>query len=101
MDRLKENCIEWLTGQKMIAVTLSQKKYINRVRDMVKKHGEMGCELVENRDGSIFAKLPLSALHLYIITTQNTALCGGAEDAQPDLEEDEDVPMEYFENGGI
>lgn len=21
--------------------------------------------------------------------------------AQPDLEEDEDIPMEYFENGGI
>lgn len=82
MDRLKENCIEWLTGQKMIAVTLSQKKYINRVRDMVEKHGEMGCELVENRDGSIFAKLPLSALHLYIITTKNTALCGGAEDEE-------------------
>lgn len=23
------------------------------------------------------------------------------KDAQPDLEEDEDIPMEYFENGGI
>jgi hypothetical protein len=88
MDRLKENCIEWLTGQKMIAVTLSQKKYINRVRSLVEKYAEMGCELVENRDGSVFAKLPLSALHLYITTSKNAELCGGAEEMETDDEGD-------------
>ena len=25
----------------------------------------------------------------------------GMKDAQPNIEEDEDIPMEYFENGGI
>jgi len=31
----------------------------------------------------------------------NDGYMDGMKDAQPNIEEDEDIPMEYFENGGI
>ena len=35
MDELKENVIEWITGDKYIACTFTQKKYISKVRFVV------------------------------------------------------------------
>lgn len=80
MSELKENVIEWYTGDKMISVTLSQKRYINRVKKLVEKHADMGCELVENRDGSVWARIPLSALHLTIYGSNNRAFPDGGEE---------------------
>lgn len=69
---MRENVIEWLTGQETISVTLTQKKYINRVKRLAKKYPEQVQVLVENDDGSIFAHLPLKALKLNIITSNLT-----------------------------
>ena len=33
---MKENAIEWLTGDQVATVTLSQQKYINRIRRIAK-----------------------------------------------------------------
>ena len=67
MADFKENAIEWLTGDDTISVSLTQKKYINKVKKLAIKHPNLVSILAENIDGSIFAHLPLKALKLSII----------------------------------
>lgn len=62
----RENCIEWLTGQDRITVSLTQKRYITRVKKLAKQH-EKDVDFIENEDGSIVAHLPLTALKLSIV----------------------------------
>lgn len=65
----KENVIEWLTGQKVITLTLTQERMINRVRRLKKAHPDK-VKIKTNKDGSVLAKLPLSALKLNIIVKE-------------------------------
>lgn len=67
MAEVKENVIEWLTGQDTISVTFSQKKYVNKVKALAEKHPDLVQILHENDDGSIFAHLPLKSLKLSVI----------------------------------
>lgn len=60
----KENVIEWLLGEKMVTMTLSQRKHIAKVKKMSESHPEDVKILKENADGTIFAKMPLSYLKL-------------------------------------
>ena len=69
----KENCIEWITGQDVIAVTLTQQKYITKVRKLKKRFPKL-VKIHTNEDGSIFAKLPLSALKLNIVQREGVEL---------------------------
>lgn len=64
MAELRENVIEWLNGQDTIAVTLSQGRYISKVKKLAKRHPDQVKILAENEDGSIFAHLPIRALKL-------------------------------------
>ena len=58
-----ENVIEWITGESRVHATLSQRKYINRVRRLAKQRpGDVW--LHENPDGTIYATMPLSYLKL-------------------------------------
>lgn len=68
MAELKDNAIQWYTGEDFVSVTLSQRKYINKVRKMADKWPELVQILYENADGSIFARLPLKAVKLSIIS---------------------------------
>lgn len=65
---MKENVIEWVTGDDVISVTVTQKRFISRIRNLAKKHPESVQILAENSDGSIFAHLPLKSLKLTIIS---------------------------------
>ena len=85
MAELRENCIEWINGQNTITVTLSQKKYINKVKRMAEKHPDLVSILAENDDGSIFAHLPLKALKLSIISRKEEAF---DEEGSEDLEDE-------------
>lgn len=80
----RENVIEWVTGDDTITVTLSQRKYITKVRKLAVKWPSLVSILAENADGSILARLPLKALKLSIITPHRTQFEGNGE------EEDED-----------
>lgn len=64
MAELKENVIEWLNGQDTIAVTLHQGRLITKVERLAKKFPDYVKILCRNEDGSVFAKMPLKALHL-------------------------------------
>lgn len=68
MAELKDNAIQWYTGDAFVSVTLSQRKYISKVRKMAEKWPESVHILHENDDGSIFARLPLKAVKLSIIS---------------------------------
>lgn len=65
----RENAIEWITGQDRITVSLTQKKYISKVKKLAARY-ENEVDYVENEDGSIVAHLPLKALKLSIIATE-------------------------------
>ena len=76
MAEFQENVIEWLTGQNMATVTFSQKKYINRIERMAEKHGSCVEILAKNEDGSITARIPLSAIHLTIYKPNTRGFAG-------------------------
>jgi hypothetical protein len=60
---MRENCIEWLNGQDRVTVTLSQGRFINKVKKLAEKHKEV--EIVkENEDGTLLAKLPLKFIKI-------------------------------------
>ena len=88
MDRLQENLIEWITGSKTATVTFSQKKFINRIKQMAEKHPELAEIVAENEDGSITAHIPVKAIHLTVYTPKNKGFFGGA-DNDDDEEEGE------------
>ena len=66
MSRVKENVIEWIDGDKTVTCTFSQKRFVNRLSKMAEKHGSLVEILAKNPDGSILAKIPLSAIHIYV-----------------------------------
>lgn len=59
-DNCQDNCIEWLTGQKEVSITFSQKKYINKLKKYARDHPTEVKIIAENNDGSICAHVPLS-----------------------------------------
>lgn len=81
-----ENCIEWITGDKTATVTLSQKKYINRLRRICEKAPEDARILAENPDGSVVAHISLSCLILAKFGAKNNEVDGGVDNGS---EEDE------------
>lgn len=86
-DRCQENVIEWLNGDKEAVCTFSQKKFKHRVRRMAETHPELAKITAENADGSIMARIPLSAVHLTIYgskTTQNEALEENIDESEED-----------------
>lgn len=88
-DRNIENAIEWLTGQDTITVSLTQKRFINRVRKLAKKYPKSIEIVAENNDGSIMAHLPINALHLSI-RTANTGSFPSLSDIPEEDEDDEE-----------
>lgn len=77
---MRENAIEWYTGSKTVTVSLTQKKFINKVKKLCDKYPTEARILAQNDDGSIYARIPLSALHLYKIAAQNGPSSGGSEE---------------------
>lgn len=60
---MRENAIEWLNGQDRVTVTLSQGRFINKVKKLAEKYEEV--EIVkENADGTLLAHLPLKFIKI-------------------------------------
>lgn len=55
-----ENVIEWLKDAKTAAVTLTQRRYITKVKKYAQSKPDECKVLAENADGSIFAHIPVS-----------------------------------------
>lgn len=83
MTDIKENVIEWITGDEYMSCTFTQRKYISKVRKMRDKQPKFVPVFRENADGSIFCHLPIKALKLYLKTRDKPQ----AEEA-PECEEE-------------
>ncbi len=59
----RENAVEWITGDDRIVVSLTQRKFISKVKSLADKFPDE-VSLVENLDGSICANLPLNYLKI-------------------------------------
>ena len=58
-----ENCIEWLNGQDRVTLTMSQPRYINKIKKLAEKYKEV--EIIkENTDGTLLAHLPLKFIKI-------------------------------------
>lgn len=65
MEGTRENVIEWITGSDTITVTLTQRRYINRVLELQEKCPDR-IEIISNNDGNaLYAHLPLEFLPLF------------------------------------
>ena len=60
---MKENNIEWLNGQQTVTVTLSQGRFINKVKKLAEQREDVQI-VAENSDGSICAHLPLKFIKI-------------------------------------
>jgi len=65
-DRVIENVIEWIDGQKTATVTLSSRRQITKVKKLAEKHPDLVQIDWENKDGSIVAHMPVSAIKFSI-----------------------------------
>lgn len=55
-----ENCIEWIKGQPGATLTLSQGRYISRIKKLATEWPE-DCQIIaENTDGSVCAHIPVT-----------------------------------------
>lgn len=63
MADFHENCIEWVTGDDRIAITLTQTRYITRVKKLAERFPDQ-VDYTINKDGSLFGHLPIQFLRL-------------------------------------
>lgn len=61
---VKENVIEFLLNQKIMTLTLTQRKLVNKVMDLANEWPEEVKVLHINEDGSIYAQMPTNYLKL-------------------------------------
>lgn len=64
MTDLRENAIEFLNNQKVATVTLSQGRFISRVRKLAKNFPDEVQIVAENKDGSIMVHMPTSYIRI-------------------------------------
>ena len=54
-----ENVLEFISGTHTATVTFTNKKHINRIKKLYEERKDDFKDFVENKDGSICAKIPL------------------------------------------
>lgn len=59
-----ENVIEWLKNSKVATVTLSQGKYITKIKKLAKQYPNEVEILKENADGSMLCHIPTSYIKI-------------------------------------
>lgn len=67
MENYRGNCIEWITGEDTITLSISQTKFKSKIYKLHEKYPDKVIIEAENGDGSICVKMPLSSLKLSII----------------------------------
>jgi len=89
LAEIKENVIEWITGDKEIACTFTQRKFIHKIQKLRERQPKIVTHFVENKDGSIFCHLPLKALKLYLISPKEEGV-SEIEEEDDEIDEEED-----------
>ena len=60
----RENAIEWINGQNRVTVTLSQGRYISKVKKLAMKFPDEVQIVKENEDGTLLAHIPLNYIKI-------------------------------------
>lgn len=62
MERNLENSVEFLTGDKTAAVSVTNRRFVNRLQKLFNdgEHGQEMLRFTENADGSLYCVIPLS-----------------------------------------
>lgn len=60
----RENAIEWINGQDRVTVTLSQGRYISKIKKLASKFPEEVQIIAINADGTILAHIPLNYIKI-------------------------------------
>ena len=62
MERNLENVIEFLTGDSTATISVSNKRFVNRLRKLFAdgEHGQEMLRFTENADGTLYCVVPLS-----------------------------------------
>lgn len=60
----RENAIEWINGQNRVTVTLSQGRYISKIKKLASKFPDEVEIVKENKDGTIVAHIPLGYIKI-------------------------------------
>ncbi len=60
----RENAIEWINGQNRVTVTLSQGRYISKIKKLASKFPEEVQIIAINEDGTMLAHIPLSYIKI-------------------------------------
>jgi hypothetical protein len=61
---VNENVIEFLRNQETMTCTFSQGRFVSKVKKLAEKYPDEVQIVVENKDGSIVAHIPVKYLHL-------------------------------------
>ncbi len=64
MSRNTENALEFMVGDIYCTGSFTSQRHINRIKKLHERYEKDFCYLVENRDGSVCAKFPLSWLRI-------------------------------------
>lgn len=72
MADLKENAIEWITGEKRATLTISQNRMITKIKKLASKFPDEIKIVAENEDGTILVYIPVSAIKLSIVKKELT-----------------------------
>ena len=59
MDNNNENMIEFISGQRYATLTFTNRKHINRIKQLYNDRAKEIPSFVENADGSVCARVPL------------------------------------------
>lgn len=70
MPRNMENCVEFISGDMTCTASFTNQKHVNSMKKLYEKNKEEFSYLVENADGSICTKFPLSWLRIVPPTRQ-------------------------------
>lgn len=67
----RENCIEFISSEKTATITFTQQKYINRIKTLHNERPEDFKFFIENKDGSVCAKIPIRWIKISPTKTNN------------------------------
>lgn len=71
MEKNNENAVEFITGEKTCTVSFTNQKYCNKMKKLYEKNSESFEVFEINKDGSVYAKIPLKWLKISVPRTMN------------------------------
>ena len=63
-ERNMENVVEFISGTRTATVTFTNQKHINRIKKIYEERKDDFKYFIENKDGSICAKIPLKWIRI-------------------------------------